>query len=208
MKKNVLAIVLSICFIIISCVTTQQFKIVSLGDKFSDPSKPQGFAGVKNRLSTKSSTGEIIADDKGVYLDPFVHKDRNTNDIIKIGFFITHITMEQDRGFRPIKEIIFLTDNNDRVLIIPESHDSDYDIGTWKSISSSYLGPYTEKYICLIPKSDFYKISHSSYLEVKIIGGKLTQTYDKKNVLSSFTKNLKTFYDAQIKSKATNLKLK
>lgn len=208
MKKNILAIILSVCFIIISCMTTQQFKIVSLSDKFSDPSKPQGFAGVNNRLSTKSSIGGIIADDKGVYLDPFVHKDRNTNDIINIGFFISHITMEPDRGFRPIKEIIFITDNNDRVLLIPESHDSDYDIGTWKSISRSYLGSYTEECICLIPKSDFYKISHSSYLEVKIVGGKLTQTYNKKDVLPSFTKNLKTFYDAQIKQKATNLKLK
>lgn len=175
------------------------FQIVSLNDKFSDPNLPNGFLGKNNRLSKKSSKGGTHIDNKGVYLDPFVYKEKDSNKITSLGFYVLHLNFDISDGFEPIKEIIFINDKSERVVLNVEGQDSNYDVGDWNTISKEYNTSFTEKGICKLADEDFYRLAHANFLEAKIIGGNLTQTYDKADILDSFILNLRKFYDTQIK---------
>lgn len=182
--------------ILSGCASVPPFKIIPTDDKFSDSSKQYGFIGAFNRLSKKSSQGGIHVDGKGVYLDPFVYKDRKTNEIIKIGFDVSHYNWSVYDGFRPIKKVIFLTDWKDRIVLKVKSFDANFKVNSWNTISKEYNTSFNEKGSGLLSKADFYRLAHAQYLEVKIVGRKKSQTYDKGEVLESFLKNLRTFYDA------------
>lgn len=187
--------------LLFSCGATQKFAIVPTGDKFSDP-KQNGFVGKNNRLSTKSSEGGKHIDDKGVYLDPFCFKDRNTGKITDVGFFVYHYNFNVNSGFRPIEEIIFLTDRGDRVVLQVKSHDSDFNVGAWNSITKGYNTSYSESGISSTTVEDFRKIAMANFLEAKIVGGKRQQTYEKEKVLQTFRDNLKVFFIEQVEPSA------
>lgn len=155
--------------------------------------------GKNNRLSTKSSQGGVHIDEKGVYLDPYVYLDRNTNGITSIGFVVSHLNFDAYSGFRPIHEIVFLTDSGDRVVLQVKALDSDFRVGAWNSVSKEFNTSYGESCTSSITKDDFIKLAFSRSLEAKISGGKLSQTYDKRDVAASFITNLRAFYDHQIK---------
>jgi len=177
----------------------QKFQIVPLGDKFSDPSTPNGYIGKFNRLSTKSSKGGTHIDDKGVYLDPFVYKKAVSNEIESVGFVVAHFNFEVYDGFRPIQEIVFLTDKGARIKIEVQNHDSDFKVYGWNTIAKDFNTGYRESGIAFISKVDFQEIANSKYLEAKIVGGKMSQIYEQKDISDSFINNLKIFCDNQLK---------
>ncbi len=175
------------------------FEIVKVSDKFSDPKEPYGFLGKNNRLSNKSSQGGIHIDSKGVYLDPYVYRDRKTNDVTSIGFYVTHLNFDVTSGFRPIQEIVFLTNTGERVALQVKALDSEFSVGSWNTVSKEFNTSYSESGICTVSKEDISKLANAKSLEAKITGGKLSQTYDKDDIPVSFISNLKLFYETQIK---------
>ncbi len=194
MKKLFLAI--AVLFLFAGCA--QPFKIVSTEDKFSDSTKPYGFIGKNNRLSTKSSQGGTHIDNKGVYLNPYVFRDRQTDKVVRVGFYVNHLNFEIKDGFRPIEDIIFLTDKNDRVVLKVQHTDSDFDVYGWNSISMDFNTSYTESGYGSLPLQEFKKLVDASWIEVKIVGGKLSQTYEKNKIEKSFLSNLKEFYTTKV----------
>jgi hypothetical protein len=175
------------------------FKIVQVSDKFSDPKEPYGFMGLNNRLSTKSSSGGLHIDSKGVYVEPYVYRDRKTNDIASVGFVVAHYNFSVSSGFRPIQEIVFLTNSGGRVALQMKALDPNISVGSWITISTEFHTEFSEISTCTISKEDFALLANARSLEAKITGGKLSQTYDKEDISSSFIANLKMFYEKQMK---------
>ncbi len=183
--------------ILFSCVAPQ-FKILPTGDKFSDSNAPYGFVGKNNRLSTKSSKGGTHIDEKGVYLDPFVFKNNKSNSIKSVGFYVAHYSFELSDGFRPINEIIFLTDKGYRIKANVKPIDSEFNIGTWNKVSKEFDSTFNEFGVTNILLRDFMLLASSKWVEVKINGQKRTQIYNREEVLLSFMNNLNAFYKNKV----------
>ena len=197
-KTSIIFIILALIISLYGC-GAPSFIIKSLDDKFSDSNQPFGTIGQNNRLSTKSSKGGTHIDNKGVYIDPFIFKDRLTNKIVSVGFYINHFNFELSDGFNPIEEIIFITDKNDRVSLEVKSRDFDYDIGSWNTITKTYNTTFSENGTATTTIEDFKKLINANWIEAKIIGRERTQTYDKDEVSNDFLINLKQFYNASTK---------
>lgn len=195
MVRNI--ILCGIFILLIGCVAPK-FNIVSTTDKFSDPTAPLGYIGENNRLSNKSSKGGTHIDDKGVYLDPFVYKSAQNNQILALGFYINHFNFEPEDGFRPILKIIFLTDKNDRVELNPKHKDFDFDVSSWNPISKEFNTSYTESYTAYISLRDFMKIVNADSIEAKIVGGHRSQTYPKNKIEALFLNNLRQFLNEKV----------
>ncbi len=199
MKKIInIFLVVSVILALYGC-GAPSFIIKSLDDKFSDPNQPFGTIGQNNRLSTKSSKGGIHIDNKGVYIDPFVFRDRKTNEIVSIGFYINHFAFDISDGFNPIEEIIFITDKSDRISLEVKSKGFNFDIGNWNTISKNYNTTFSESGTAVTTLEDFKKLVAANWIEAKIIGKDRTQTYDKDDVSNEFLINLKNFYSAATK---------
>lgn len=199
MKKIInIFLVVSVIIALYGC-GAPSFIIKSLDDKFADPNQPFGTIGQNNRLSTKSSRGGIHIDNKGVYIDPYIFKDRQTNEIVSLGFYINHFSFEISDGFNPIEEIIFITDKDDRVSLEVKSRDFDYDIGSWNTITKTYNTTFSESGTATTTQKNFKKLINANWVEAKIIGRERTQTYDKDDISNDFLNNLKNFYNAATK---------
>jgi hypothetical protein len=190
---------LALAFVLASCAASQKFAIVPTEDQFSDPSTPAGFVGTNNRLSKKSSKGGVHIDARGVYLDPFVYRDRATGHIETVGFFVSHYSFEPGDGFRPIEEIIFLTDRGDRIVLEVRSRDSEFSVGGWNPVAKSFSTTFSESGISFTTAEDFQALALAGRLEAKIVGGKRQQTYSHTEVLPSFRENLRAFYEDQLR---------
>ena len=197
-KKYYLFLMIPIILFLVGC-GAPSFVIKSLDDKFSDPKQPFGTIGQNNRLSTKSSQGGTHIDNKGVYIDPFIFKDRQSKEIVSVGFYINHFNFDISSGFNPIEEIIFITDNGGRVSLKVKSKDFDYDIGSWNTITKTYNTTYGESGTANISLDDFKLLANSKSLEAKIIGKERSQTYDKEDISKEFSINLKNFLNAATK---------
>jgi len=195
MVRNI--ILCGISILLIGCAAPK-FNIVSTTDKFSDPKAPLGYIGESNRLSNKSSKGGIHIDDKGVYLNPFVYKSVQNNQILALGFYINHYNFEPEDGFRPILKIIFLTDKNERVELNPKYKDSDFDVSSWNPISKEFNISYSESYTAYISFKNFMKIANANSIEAKIVGGHRSQTYPKNKIDAIFLKNIKQFLNEKV----------
>jgi hypothetical protein len=200
--KSVLSLLMAVVLFLLlpSCVAgPQPFTISSVSDKFSDPTAPSGIAGLNNRLSKKSSRGGIHVDNRGVYLNPYALKDKKTGEIMEVGFTVSHFSFEPDDGFRPIEEIVFLTDRNERIAFRVSMRDSDFKVGSWNTVSKKYNTSYSENGTGILSPEAFSLLAAAQSVEVKIQGGKRSQTYGKKDVLPEFLENLRQFRAAMLK---------
>lgn len=175
------------------------FIIKPTESKFDAPKEPIGFVGRHNRLTNKSTAGGTHLDYRGIYLNPVVLKDRQSDEIVSLGFYFEHISYEPRDGFRPIKEIILLTDAQERVCLKFSRFDSDYDIGNWNTTSKEYIGSYWESSTSTVSKSDFLNLSRSNSLEAKLIGGKRNMIVERERIEKGFISNIKQFYELHVK---------
>ncbi len=193
MKRKLLSILIIVIITLYGCAPS--FAIKSLSDKFSDISKPEIIVGENNRISTKSSQGGWHVDEKGVYVDPYVSKDRITKEILSFGFYITHLNRELNDGFRPINQIIFITDSGKRIELSVTATDTDFSVNSWNNITNQYNTSFSESGHTSVTRDDFLNLVNAKWCEAKIVGGERIQTYDKDDISSDFLKNLKTFYN-------------
>jgi hypothetical protein len=108
------------------------------------------------------------------------------------------MNFEINDGFRPIEDIIFLTDKNERIVLKVQQTDSDFDIYGWNSISMDFNTSYSERGLGSLPLQEFKKIVEANWIEVKIEGGELSQTYEKDKIEKSFLLNLREFYSTKV----------
>lgn len=161
-------------------------------DKFSDP-EFFTFYSLNNRLTTKSATGGIHIDDKGIYLNPISSIAKKKEGLPTIfGFSCVHYSYSE-MLFLPIKEIIFLTDKQERIVVDLGNYEGDFNLGTWNNITKSYNSTASESANGTVSKENFLKLSNSSFLEVKIVGGKRSLIVEKNELEEKFISNLKQF---------------
>ena len=197
---NTLSKIIALTFLInlLSSCGAPSFSIIKTGDKFTDSDAPYGYIGKNNRLSTKSTQSGTHIDYKGVYLEPYVYRSNTTNEVLSIGFYVTHYNYGPSDGFRPINSIVFLTDSGERIESNVKAVDSDFSVGSWNSVSKEYNTSYTETGSIKMEQKNFAKLANSKWLEVKINGGNRSQSYNKDEVSSSFLANIKTFYKSSV----------
>jgi hypothetical protein len=194
-----LSIIVSLLILSLINCGAPGFQIVQIEDEFSDPKAPSTIVGQNNRLSSKSAQGSTHIDSKGVFLNPYVVKDKSSHEILDVGFYIVHHTFDLSGGFRSIREIIFITDNNKRIILKVRGQDIEYDVSSWNVVSTEFSSTFSEYGIGTLQKAEFIKILTSGSLNVEIIGDNLQQTYNDDELSRSFISNLNSFYNTEIK---------
>lgn len=190
MKK----IMVFITVLFLSSCGAPAFEIVSnKADKFTSADAVEVVTGDNNRLSTKSSQGGIHIDNKGVYLDPYAAIGGAENSIIEIGFYVFHLNHELYDGFRPIRTIIFINEKDERVELDVAMKDYDLKLGSWNTITKEYNSSFMEAGTAKVSIEDMKMIANSEWIEAKIIGAELIQTYDKEDIDNMFIKNIMAF---------------
>ncbi len=198
MKTTIKLLSAVVITVFLSACGSPQFSIIPTGDKFTDKNSPYGFIGKNNRISTKSTKGGTHIDSKGVYLEPYVFKNKNTDKIESVGFFVTHYNYGPSDGFRPIQNITFLTDKGVRIVLEVKSKDSNFSVGTWNSVSGEHNTTYNESGIITTSVNNFKILASSKWIEAKIKGRTISQTYNKNEISNSFIKNINMFYNTKI----------
>ncbi|MGE4399362.1 MAG: hypothetical protein AB7D29_07565 [Campylobacterales bacterium] len=193
-------------FLFIGCVglTKPDFQIsTSQSDKFADKTKPKIYSSY-NRLSTKSVCGGIHIDDKGVYIDPVASFDKNQKleqlSLVVLYYNLTSTdTLSNDvcgkKGFEPIQEVVFLADEK-RISIKVKPFNLDIKYYNWNNISNGYDGIYREDSAGIITLDDLKAIANAKNLDVKVVGGKNSQTFENSELEDDFRINLKSFIKA------------
>jgi hypothetical protein len=165
-----------------------RFSIIKSGDKFTDEKVPYGYIGINNLLPRKTPYGFMHY---GVYLDPFVFKDKNTNKIISLGLYVVYCHYKDDYPFKSMQSITFLTDTADRIEVLVKPIDADFNIRNW---NVNYHCPYSETGSIEIQLDDFEKLALANWIQVEIHGDQGSHTYNRDDVRPSVTKNINIFY--------------
>jgi len=207
-RQQFLALVLLTLTFIAGCATmglsTRPFEVISTEDRFADPDAPDGYIGLNNKLTNKSSHGGVHIDAKGIYLNPFVAVDPETSEILTTGFFFAHFAFEPDDGFNPLREAIFLTAEGRRIALQFGEQDFDFDINSWNTVTREYNTSYSESATAVLSADDFLKLSNATALEVRLIGEDRTLTLDQGDVRESFLGNLRLFANSHVKGNANS----
>lgn len=187
-------------------LTKPDFQIsTSQSDKFADKAKLKIYSEY-NRLSTKSICGGIHIDDKGVYIDPIASFDNNQK-LEKLSLVVLYYNLigtdalsnaACGKGFEPIQEIIFLADGK-RISIKLKPFNSDIKYYNWNNISKGFDGIFREDSAGIIALDELSIIANAKNLDVKIVGGKNSQTFDNNELEDDFKTNLKSFIKAVTK---------
>lgn len=205
--NKILLVVIAVLLLGCAGISKQPFIIqTNQDDKFADKSTINLY-GLNNRISDKSLSGGIHIDAKGIYINPFAFIAKNGD--IGIGLSIKHYTSIStsplyggyETMFNPIKEIIFLVNGIDRIAI--KMSPKDYNVGTpiYNSISRDISSDTTELSQGELSLQDYKKIAMANTLDIKIIGGKASQTFNNNELDKDFILNLKQFYNRLIESK-------
>jgi hypothetical protein len=194
-----------VVLIMVGCagLTKPDFQIsTSQSDKFADKTKPKIYSSY-NRLSTKSVCGGIHIDDKGVYIDPIASFDKDQK-LEQLSLVILYYNLAGTdalsrascgNGFEPIQEVVFLADEK-RISIKVKPFNLDIKYYNWNNISNGYDGIYREDSAGIITLDDLKAIANAKNLDVKVIGGKNSQTFENSELEDDFKTNLKSFIKA------------
>lgn len=160
-----------------------EFKIESLNDKFSKNPEIYNVLGDNAKLTSKCAGGHISYDYRGIYFNPTMAIDTVNKKLLFVQFVMVNYDYKYPFGnpFGGIKEIIFITAEQLRIVIKPDL------------VKHDYTGAIYELYIADILYDDYLKLSNTEGLEIKIIGNNNIQTYTKDEILPSFLLNIKTF---------------
>ena len=170
-----------------------RFSIIKTSDNSTDEQVPYGYIGANNLLPRKAPYGFMHY---GVYLDPFVFKEKNTNKIISSGLYVMYCHYKHDYEFKSMQSIKILTDTEERIEGIVKPVSADFDIRSW---NSQYECPYSETGIVEVQLDDFEKLAFADWVQVEIHGVHGSYTYNRDDVRPSVTSNINIFYKYIIK---------
>lgn len=164
------------------------FSIIKSGDKFTDEQVHYGYIGINNLLPRKSPYGFMHY---GLYLDPFVFKDKITNKTISLGLYLMYCHYKDYYGLKSLKNITILTDSADRIEVLVKPVGDEFDVRKW---NANYHCPYSETGSIEIQLDDFEKLALAHWIEVEIHGEQGAHTYHREDVRPSVTNNINIFY--------------
>lgn len=200
MKKILVAIAV---FALFGCMS-QQFTIKEADTRFSE-SNDALYLSQGNRISTKSIVGGTHIDDKGVFINPFVSKDRKTGEIKLLGFNIVNKTGYDTNYGSPnqlgvIKEVTFRLSNGNIISLTATNQDSaTSDTISYNSVSRSASYDKNEAAIVSITKEQLKQLASTKQLLCKIIGTTRSVVYEQDDISSDFVPNINKFYTSHVK---------
>jgi hypothetical protein len=140
----------------------------------------------------------------GLFLDPFVEKNRKTNQITLLGFNVVHKTFFSIKnpveGLGRIYKVEFLLTNGEVISLYPTLQK---DKVTYNSLD--YYIPYSFSYnvwesgMLGISKEKFERILLAQQFSCKIFGSKRIIVYEEKDISPNFVVRLRNFYDQYMK---------
>jgi hypothetical protein len=194
------ALLLVLALFLVGC-GAGQFTVKQADNAFSENKNPV-LISENNRISSRSAMGGRYIDEKGIYLNPFVERDKTTNQIVALGFTVINktdydtITGDIDQ-LGTLSEVIFrLHDGQLITLKVAATKDvqsgpvSYNPVGRYASYNKSEVG------VAPISKSDYEKLIAGSAISFKIVGAKRSRVYEEKDISESFIANLTEFYKA------------
>lgn len=198
MNIIVLAIIASF---IVGC--SPSFQVTKADNRFSE-NKNSVYLGNGNRISEKTVGGGFHADNKGVYIDPFIEKNTATGKIELLGFHITNTTLHttmyggaNELGL--IKEVTFRLQDGE-IINLKVTNQGNKSPGT---ISYNPIGNFAsydqvETGMVDISKESFEKLASATRLSCKISGSERSVIYEEDEVEPEFLVNLKNFYKSYV----------
>lgn len=193
---------LFLIIIIYSCVTPT-FAVKEADNRFNE-NKDSLYYAENNRISSRSISGGIHFDSKGVYINPYVCKDRNTGKIWILGLEIINKTDFTTTGGRInqlgyITKIVFrFSDGSLLELHGRDQENTESDFIYYNSITHSASFDKQETGIADITKAQFKRLSAAKQISCKIYGTEQSTTYEAKDIFPAFTINLKQFYQTYV----------
>jgi len=179
------------------------------------------FIAENNRLSRMYMGNEVKFDDIGVYLDPFVEKDKTTGEIILLGLKIINkpppdMRVAEAARLGEIRKVSFLLNTGEHMTLAVENQETTHSpvvlYEAWGS-DNRKLEPYEGSFQLIqqtqetssaietwetgvIPMSEqeFNQLAGAQVVSCEIVGSRGTTTYRESDISDTFSKNLQTFY--------------
>jgi len=172
-----------------------------------------------NRVSSMDVEGGQLLGGKGIYLNPFVERNRGTGEISNLGFNIINQSMNLITGRNPeyesqsklgdIKSVRFVL-NDGRGVVMTMAKRSIASVQRFNNagLYSGYKRPLNHPVdspmpakitMALISLRDFFLLANVSGVSCDIVGTKGTLSYLPQDIESDFLPNLKQFYEAYVR---------
>ncbi len=155
--------------------------------------------GENNRISTRTLMGGTHIDQKGLYIDPYLEKDRQTGATVRLGFNIAHRTSNDYIGsqrmqYGSIKEIVFKTDQGELIAL----QVTDTAISTAGHANDNFMAKYaqdayTERGNARITPADLARLANAARVSAKVSGSNQSFVYEEKDVEPAFLENIRKF---------------
>lgn len=179
------------------------FKVTQADTRFS-ADQSLVFSGQNNRISRKSIAGGVETDASGVYVDPTVKKDRQTNQVTSIGLAIVNRTSE-DTTYGDVnslgvpQQISFLLDGSTPVTLLVQSGNlKTSGVATYNTIGHYASTDVNEVGIATITRLQYQQIISAKSVAVQIQGSRRSVVYEAKDISPSFIPNLRSFFQQYI----------
>jgi len=194
---QIIILVILLAMTLISC--SLDFKVKRAYTRFSEHKNTLFLADNNPLLSTTRLFLE-----NGVYLNPFVEKNRTTNEVIVLGFNIIN------KGYSPyghIREIDFRLAGGEIITLYISNHKRtsvrDGTIFTFDS-QLNVTGSHAQYEIwetanATLSEDDFKKLLSSKSFTCAIFGSERSLIYEKSFISSEFLDNLHLFYEQYVK---------
>lgn len=200
MKK--LVIVFFVTFALTGCITPK-FAVKEADTRFSE-NKDLLYLAENNRISTKSIAGGMHIDEKGVFLNPFVSKSRDTGEVVLLGLNVVNKT-DYDTTFGGvnqlgvIKEVVFRFPDGELITQnVTGQENRSSDTISYNSIVQSASYDKWETGAIRITKDQLQKLASAKTVSCKITGSKQSVVYEEKDIAPEFLANLNQFYKAYV----------
>lgn len=196
MKRVILVIFASV---MIAGCATPKFAATEADTRFSE-NKDTLYLSENNRISTKSIAGGIHIDEKGVYLNPFVSKNKDTGEMLFLGLNVLNKTdyTTASGGVNQlgiIREVVFRFPNGDLIVLEVTNQENRSSDTIWYNSLAGYASyEKWETGSVLISKEQLEKLISASAVSCKISGSRQSVIYEEDDIAPQFLSNLKQFY--------------
>ena len=181
------------------CVSPK-FTVTEADTRFSENKNPL-FLSENNRISTKSIAGGMHIDEKGVYLNPFLSKHRDTGAVLFFGINVINKTdYDTTHGgvnqLGLIREVVFRFPNGELITLDVTNQENKSSDTIWYNSLAGYASyDKWETGSIAVTREQLRQLALATALSCKITGSRQSVIYEESEIAPEFLSNLKQFYE-------------
>lgn len=189
-------------FSLAGCVSPK-FAVTEADTRFSEKKNPL-FLSENNRISTKSIAGGMHIDEKGVYLNPFISKHRDTGAVLFLGLNVINKTdYDTTHGgvnqLGLIREVVFRFPSGELITLEVTNQENRSSDTIWYNSLAGYASyDKWETGSITITKQQLRQLASATALSCKIVGSSQSVIYEETEIAPEFLSNLKQFYETYV----------